>query len=423
MRYISTMSTLMLAASGHLLMACGLRVSPLSLEGRRQDVRTGSSMRAGFLTAMDGEGMPSDHAKSLTANPFAGAVLYSSPDYAASIAKSIAARPELADKLRKLQGINTALWLDTTARVADLPAYLSSVRAAARQANQPVVATIVVYNLPERDCNANASNGELSIDQDGVNKYHDYIDRIAAVVTAYPDVRLAMIVEPDSLANMATNLGTPKCAKARGAYETGIAYAIRQLARANTALYLDTAHGGWLGWPDNRRKMAEEVKLVLDQAGGVDKIRGFAANVANYSPLEVPPGVYPRWYDSSNPAKDELTFVKLMAEAYASVGINNPAFVIDTSRNGVIDSRGVWGSWCNIAKAGLGERPAISPRPGIDAYLWIKPPGESDGTSNNQAPRFDANCVNGDAMPGAPEAGQWFEEHIVSLVRNANPPL
>src|SRR5690606_5890213 len=39
------------------------------------------------------------------------------------------------------------------------------------------------------------------------------------------------------------------------------------------------------------------------------------------------------------------------------------------------------GNWCDQAGAGLGERRVASPEPGIDAYGWIKPPGESDGAS------------------------------------------
>ncbi len=41
---------------------------------------------------------------------------------------------------------------------------------------------IVVYDLPDRDCAALASNGEFSIADDGVNKYKDYIDQLAAQI-------------------------------------------------------------------------------------------------------------------------------------------------------------------------------------------------------------------------------------------------
>jgi cellulose 1,4-beta-cellobiosidase len=76
-----------------------------------------------------------------------------------------------------------------------------------------------------------------------------------------------------------------------------------------------------------------------------------------------------------------------------------------------------------VRGAGLGERPAASPKPGLDAYVWIKPPGESDGVSDPSAPRFDAQCAAQDASTGAPQAGQWFDSYFVALATNANPAL
>jgi cellulose 1,4-beta-cellobiosidase len=60
---------------------------------------------------------------------------------------------------------------------------------------------------------------------------------------------------------------------------------------------------------------------------------------------------------------------------------------------------------------------------GIDAYLWIKPPGESDGVSDPTQPRFDGMCAGRDALTDAPQAGKWFDAYFADLVRNATPPL
>jgi cellulose 1,4-beta-cellobiosidase len=76
-----------------------------------------------------------------------------------------------------------------------------------------------------------------------------------------------------------------------------------------------------------------------------------------------------------------------------------------------------------VKGAGLGERPRAEPIRGVDAYFWIKPPGESDGVSDKAQPRFDEMCAGYDAAPGAPQAGQWFEPYFLDLVKNANPPL
>ena len=41
--------------------------------------------------------------------------------------------------------------------------------------------------------------------------------------------------------------------------------------------------------------------------------------------------------------------------------------------------------------AGLGMRPTTDTGNSlIDAIVWVKPPGESDGTSDSSAPRFDS---------------------------------
>ena len=83
-------------------------------------------------------------------------------------------------------------------------------------------------------------------------------------------------------------------------------------------------------------------------------------------------------------------------------GITGKGFVIDTSRDGKAYIRASTANWCNIKGAGLGERPQAAPAPLVDAYLWIKPPGESDGRCN-----------------GGPVAGAWWPEYALALGRRA----
>ena len=60
---------------------------------------------------------------------------------------------------------------------------------------------------------------------------------------------------------------------------------------------------------------------------------------------------------------------------------------MDTYVNGGrIDRRIHAGNWCNQSGAGIGTRPTAAPANGIDAYVWIKPPGESDGSSGPWLP-------------------------------------
>jgi len=354
-------------------------------------------------------------------NPFAGALGYINPDYVAEVESSIALHPDQADALRRLETVSTAIWLDSIAKVADLDRYLDDALAQQNTLGQSVVPIFVIYDLPNRDCAALASNGELSVAAGGVARYKsEYVDAIAAAFRAHPDQRIAAIIEPDSLGNIATNLSVPHCAESEAAYRESVAYAISQLSMPHTFLYVDAAHAGWLGWPDNTMKIATIFQEVLTAAGGAGKVRGFATNVANYTVLDE---TSERFDYQGNPCHDEATYVEHLTAALAAVGITGKGFLIDTSRNGRGGIRSEWGAWCNVRGAGIGERPAASPRPDLDAYVGIKPPGESDGTSDSGAPRFDAHCAGPDATTGAPQAGQWFDAYLLQLATNATPPL
>ena len=77
---------------------------------------------------------------------------------------------------------------------------------------------------------------------------------IVALIQKHPNTAVALVIEPDSLPNLVTNLDDPKCAAASDDYQNGIAYAVEQLNLPNVAMYIDAGHGGWLGWPDKTRK-------------------------------------------------------------------------------------------------------------------------------------------------------------------------
>jgi cellulose 1,4-beta-cellobiosidase len=279
----------------------------------------------------------------------------------------------------------------------------------------------VIYDLPNRDCNAESSAGELPASAEGEARYQrEYIDVIAAAFAAHPDQRIAVIVEPDSISNLVTNLENPKCQAAEGIYKRGVAYAISKLSLPNVFLYIDAAHAGWLGWPRNLVKSVALYKEILAMAGGADRIRGFATDVSNYDPPRDPTNP-PR--NPAAAASDELGYVADLSKALAAAGIDGKGFVIDTSRDGKSHIRTSPGNWCNIKGAGLGERPQPSPAPMVDAYLYIKVPGESDGTADAKAPRFDQNCASDDATPGAPQAGKMFDSYLIDLLKNATPPL
>jgi cellulose 1,4-beta-cellobiosidase len=202
-------------------------------------------------------------------------------------------------------------------------------------------------------------------------------------------------------------------------------------------------------------------------------VHGFIVNTANYSALKeenfkITDSVngtsvrQSKWVDW-NQYTDELSYAQGMRAKLVSLGFDqNLGMLIDTSRNGWggtarptgpgattnvdtyvnggrYDRRIHLGNWCNQAGAGLGERPKASPAAGIDAYVWMKPPGESDGASkeipNDEGkgfdrmcdPTYEGNARNGNSMSGAlgdaPVSGHWFSAQFQELMKNAYPPL
>jgi cellulose 1,4-beta-cellobiosidase len=356
-------------------------------------------------------------------NPFVGAAFHVDPTYVAKVETTIRAVPARAAQLRKVQAAPTAIWLDSVAKARTASDALDVASAEGAKSGTPVVTVFVLYDLPERDCSATASAGELTLANDGEARYKaEFVDRIAAQFRAHASQRIVAILEPDSLANIATNLKVGRCAAAEGVYRRSIARAVQALSMPNVWLYLDAAHAGWLGWARNRSKIAQIFRDVLQEAGGAEKVRGFATNVSNYDTLH---GGDLARLEPSDPCPDELTYVEKLAASLAEVGITGKGFLVDTSRNGRAGIKSKSGTWCNVAGAGLGERPQASPVPGVDAYWWIKPPGDSDGGSDPSAPGYDESCGpnSPDSLRGAPSAGQWFSAQLLQLVDNATPPL
>jgi cellulose 1,4-beta-cellobiosidase len=342
----------------------------------------------------------------------------------------------------------TGVWLDGMDAIKTrLIPVMEEARKQGQTTGKSVVVPLVIYDLPNRDCYALASNGELLLANNGLAIYKaDYIDPIVKIIQQYPDVRVAAIIEPDSLPNAITNRGKTQISDSEGCsdrvlqgYEDGIAYAIQKLALPNTAIYLDAAHSGWLGYTrdQHRQPLIAKFKDVALKAGGLNLIRGLAINVSNYTPLDAheglpqPPAATFKKYFEDNMIRNEHTFASEMSQLMKEAGFPYSQIIIDTGRNGEVQSRSVWGHWCNIARARIGEKPRAQPRPEVDAYVWVKPPGESDGSSepapanasaSDRGKRPDSTCKydavdNIDTLDGAPVAGKWFLRHFENLVR------
>lgn len=84
---------------------------------------------------------------------------------------------------------------DTAAKVPTMSTFLADIKAKnAAGASPPIAAQFVVYDLPDRDCAALASNGEYSIADGGLAKYKTYIDEIRKVLVAYSDVQTILVI-------------------------------------------------------------------------------------------------------------------------------------------------------------------------------------------------------------------------------------
>ncbi|GHF92379.1 glucanase [Kitasatospora xanthocidica] len=424
-------------------------------------------------------GTPTTPPGSRVDNPYAGAKVYVNPEWSANAA----AEPGGS----KVANQPTGIWVDRIAAIAGangkmgLRAHLDE--ALRQKGSGELVVQLVIYDLPGRDCSALASNGELGPTEIGRYKT-DFIDPIAAILgdPKYAGLRIVTAVEIDSLPNLATNTtpratATPTCdvMKANGNYITGVGYALKKLgAVPNVYNYVDAGHHGWLGWDDNFGTSADLFKQAATSEGStLANVHGFIVNTANYSALKetnftIDDSVngtsvrQSKWVDW-NRYVDELSYAQAMRAKLVSIGFDPKlGMLIDTSRNGWggtarpsgpgpktsvdayvdggrNDRRFQTGNWCNQAGAGLGERPQAAPAAGIDAYVWMKPPGESDGASkaipNNDGKGFDRMCdptytgnprnnnsMSG-ALPDAPLAGEWFSAQFQQLLKNAYPAL
>lgn len=409
-------------------------------------------------------------------NPFVGANWYINQDWAANA---------LASGGAAIADVSTAVWMDRIGAIAPQDPSQLGLRehldAALDQGAN--LFQVVIYDLPNRDCHALASNGELLIREDGFNRYkNEYIAPIVDILSDpdYRDIRIIAIIEPDSLPNLVTNISNPVCQEAAGpgGYVDGTRHTLTELGKLpNVYSYIDIGHSGWLGWENNFTQASTLIANAIKGAEkGVDSIAGFVSNTAGYTPLREPfldslvnstmPGggnpVRSATFYEWNYHFSEVSFVQAWRNRMIQLGFPSTiGMLVDTSRNGwggpnrptvastsnildvfvnnsKVDGRVHRGNWCN-QYGGIGERPTVAPEPGIDAYVWVKPPGESDGVASagiidpvDPAKGFDRFCdptfttVNGTltgAIPGAPHAGRWFHEAFDILLQNAYPPL
>jgi endoglucanase len=265
-------------------------------------------------------------------------------------------------ELRAIAETPSGIW------AAGQPGEMREVRqvtAAATKAH--AIPVIVAYNLPYRDdCGKFSADGGPA-----AQGYKDWINQLAAAIGTGDDI---VVVEPDGLPDIVRRCLSP--AQAAERYQL-LRYAMNKLgALPRARVYLDAGNPGMFKDPS---QLAAPLKRA-----GIRYGRGFSANVSNF-----------QW---------TAAMVTWSQELAAALG-GKVGAVIDTSRNG----RGPYTGpdspqWCNPPGRALGPTPRLNPGPaGIDAYLWIKDPGASDGPCN-----------------GGPPAGQYWPQYAVALARAAH---
>jgi endoglucanase len=396
----------------------------------------------------------------------AGSALYVDP-WSTTLEAAQSLSGQARDDAQLLGSIASATWF-TSGTPAEVQAEVDAVvTAAAAQGRMPV---LVAYNLPFRDCAQYSAGGALD-----TAAYLAWIDGFAAGIGDRP---ATVILEPDGLGiipHYVTLDGVAEwCQPAEVPAETAAAERYAQLNHAVDAIgalpaasvYLDGTGASWLNVGEISDRLIK---------GGVQRADGFFLNASNYQftanstffgtwvsqciayVTEVNPGDFgscgnqywaggpannwggdwpagfggalSQYGEWSTDAADPALNTSGVQSRYALIlGDVEPTthFVIDTSRNGL----GPWQypvgvypaheDWCNPPDRGLGLRPDTTTEvPLVDAYLWIKVPGESDG-----------KCYRGTAGPLDPErgmedpaAGQWFVEQARELIALANPGI
>ena len=274
------------------------------------------------------------------------------------------------------------------------------------------VPVLVAYNVPGRDC-AQYSAGGAS---DG-DAYRAWIEGFASGVA---DRHVVVILEPDGLALQPGDCGQPD------AFDRTIlisaAVDVLRTASPHAAVYLDAGHSAWHDVSDMSARLVR---------AGVNRASGFFLNASNY---QATPGLI-RYgaaiarcirQAAGTGGCDDGPAAPAPSATGASPEADLAHFVIDTSRNGL----GPWAAgttypddqaWCNPPGRGLGLRPTLDTGvPLLDGYLWIKIPGESDGTCTRGA---TAGSIDPEWGLVDPAAGHWFPEQALELARLADPPL
>ncbi|KAK6949046.1 hypothetical protein Daesc_009119 [Daldinia eschscholtzii] len=350
------------------------------------------------------------------ANVWKSHKLHVDPHYQSEVKKAVEsiADAELRDKASKVADVGTFIWLKTEDDLRDLGTIASTVPC-------DEIAGLVLDNLPYK---TSATPG-AGFNKETSTEYRNYVDLLAKVINSSPNTSFAVIVEPQAFPNYFNDTGaSDELAKS---YRENVPYVLKTLNLPNAITYLDAGNSNSMDWELHRNVAAKEIIDVYEAAGGPSRFRGFATNVANFNSWDLLPGEFVTGDDSRYiRPQNEQHFVRILSDALQKNGLPARAThaIMDTSRSGVPGLRYSWDDWCNINDAGFGVRPTSQTGDEtLDAFVWVKHPGESDGTSDSSEPGYDEICGKDDALKPSPGLGLWHQAYFEMLVRNADPSL
>ncbi|MFG2355218.1 glycoside hydrolase family 6 protein [Streptomyces sp. NPDC048521] len=212
------------------------------------------------------------------------------------------------------------------------------------------VPVLVPYAIPDRDCGGASQGGAADL-----AAYDAWIDAFAEGLGSG---EVIVILEPDSIAQSDCLTEADRAARFASLARAG---RVMKTANPQARVYYDAGHSGW--HPPDRQA------ALLRQAGAAS-FDGIFSNVSNF-----------------RATADEIAYDRQVLDALG--GPADLGAVIDTSRNG--NGAPPDGRWCDPPGRKIGRAPNLTTGEArIDAYLWVKLPGASDGCKG-PAGTFDSS--------------------------------